>query len=159
MDLIRFVFDPYYFMRTSQRILESQIEVFLDWSRRHTGGGDSYRVYLELFALNTLKTDMVDVVQQDIDDYMKIVYSKWANPIWREQAFRAVEQMKRYYSARTKNGLQRLGRGRPPHISQIQKAQDYRKMGLKLRDIAKLMDKHIPLIHRWLKYPLDKLNP
>lgn len=141
--------------RLDKRILDAQIEVFLEWGRRRNIIPPDYREWLELFAIHSVKTDILDVDDSDIDPFMELVYSKVYNTITREKARKAIEQMIRYYAARNRNGQAQLTKGRPPHISEIAKTQNYRKMGLPLRDIAKLMGKNLSLIHRWTKYPLQ----
>lgn len=145
--------------RLGERILESQIDVFCEWGRRYNILSHyRTREWLELFALHSTKTDILDVNDDDIDEYLKVIYSKYQNQIWRADARTSITLMRRYYAARTKNGLAKIGRGRPPHISQIEQAQKYRKMGLKYHDISKLMNRGVSLIHRWVKYPLPKVG-
>ena len=158
------IFDLYIgcMKKLDKRILDSQIEVFLEWGRRSNTTSERWREWLELFAIHSIKTDVLDIDQVDIDNFMKIVYDKSNHPISLSEARIAITQLTRYYMARTRNAKLRMIMGRPPHIGQIELAQKYRKMKdekgnpLSFRDIAKLMGKNISLVHRWVRYPLNK---
>lgn len=142
--------------KLDKRILDAQIEVFLNAGERYNFV--SYRqskTYLDLFAMHSTKTDIYDVDEADIASFETLVNQRYQHFIYRENALMAVRSMKRFYAARTKNAQTRWRRGRPPHISQIAKTQEYRKKGLKLKDIAVLMGKPLSLVHRWIKYPLN----
>lgn len=143
---------------TSKTLLKSQAEVFLEWGRRNSVASLSYRYWLEMFIQDTHYTDVIDVKLEDIDLFVgkrqDIIRTKYTE----QSARRALVSFLRFYMARSKNGKLRMREGRPPHISEIAKTQQYRKMGLPLKDISKLMGKNISLIHRWIKYPLDKLK-
>ncbi len=147
--------------KLDKRILDSQIEVFCEWGRRHAGyGGNFGRSYLELFAIHTSKTDILDVTQEDVEIFINSEHLPY--PHQKERARSVIGQMRRFYVARVRNGRQRLVGGRPPAISAIGEVQRLRNMKdekgnkLSFRNIAKIMGKQLSLVHRWSKYPLPK---
>lgn len=47
--------------------------------------------------------------------------------------------------------------GRKLNVKMVKKAQKYRKKGLSYRDIAKLLDRDVKQVHRWVNYPQEEL--
>ncbi len=131
--------------------------MFLDWGIRHRMASESYREWLVLFRDFTLKDDITDVIQEDVDLFHQYVYDKVKHRVLTEEAQRALAAMIRFYKARGKNGVTRNRGGRPPAISQIRQAQEYQKKGLKLWEISKLLGSDKSLVHRWLKRKIDGL--
>lgn len=145
MDTLKFLFDPMYFFKQTKRILDSQIEVFLD------AGREGYREWLELFAQNCLKSSISEVEESDVESYLKLVYTSVNTQFAYEQAAKSIRQLRKYYMARSKN-LTMTGReGRPPAVEKILRAHEYKAKGLRLTEIAKLLDSDPALVHRWLQ--------
>lgn len=142
--------------RLDQRILQSQVDVFVEWGRRYNISSSDHRRWLEIFLQNTDKTDILDVTEEDRNHFLEIVKTKTYSQHDYNTARKAIDSLMRYYSARTKNGKRRDTRGRPPHIGNIKRVQTYRKKGLTFRDISKLVDRPVSLVHRWAKYPLNR---
>lgn len=146
--------------KLDKRILDAQIDVFLEWSRRQGGQvREAQHEYLYLFATHSEKTDVLDVNEEDIERFLTLDVGRFHYSHRKEDARKALTKLTRFYEARGRNGKTRLTRGRPPHIGEIAKTQEYRKMGLTLKDISKLMGKPLSLVHRWTKYRLkDRLE-
>lgn len=156
--------------KLDKRILDDQIRVFYEWGRRMNNasqGGHTEDVhYLEMFATFTHRTDILDVEDQDVQEFLDSQIEGLTYPHQRDKALKSINKMRRFYSARTKQGNKRMVPGRPPHIGEIAQAQEYRKMRdshgkpLSLKEISRLMgNKSLSLIHRWVKYPLkDRLE-
>lgn len=147
--------------KLDKRILDAQIEVFLAWGARHRSStsGESARSYLTTFARHTYKTDILDVTQEDVDEFIASEHLPY--PHQKERGRSVLDQMRRFYVARVRNGKQRLVSGRAPHISEIAEVQRLRKMRdekgspLSFRNISKIMGKQLSLVHRWSRYPLS----
>lgn len=140
----------------NKKLLEKQIDVFLCCAENATAG---YKEWLDYFIKWTHKENILHVSNDDVDLFLQQVDNEENATYRKTEARRAIFSFRRYYMARSKNGKIRMREGRPPHISQIEKAQKYRKHNkLSLNEIGKLLggiDKS--QIHRWLKYPLEKL--
>lgn len=135
-------------------LLRKQVEVYLHW-RKRTGLTSNYEGWLEVFINISLKVDILDIGPEDVQLFLDKVYEVANTQTDKNTAKTAIEGLVKYYGARGKNGKTRLVMGRPPHIGQIETVKKYRKMGLKFRDIEKLMGKDIKTIHRWSKFPLN----
>lgn len=138
-----------------KELLEQQVRVFMEWGTRHGIVTSEYVRWLELFIAVTHKTDILDVTDDDLDFFMSQVYNTENSQHSRSNARKAVQAIRRYYGARSKNAKKRDTMGRPAHIGEIRKAQNYRKMGLNLSEIGKLMGRYKSQIHRWVHYSLD----
>lgn len=150
-------------MRFGKSLIEQQIEVFLEWGRRAGITPEYYREWLGLFVRVINKKDIMEVVQEDVDLFMQRVYDSHDSSHYQKQAQTSVRAIIRFYMARSKNAAKRVGRGRPLHIDQIKKAQDYKKKNkLSLTEIGKLLGGDKPIdksqISRWLKKPLEMLK-
>lgn len=162
MNLCRLLLEPIYFMRTSKKILELQIEVFLEWGRRNGIVSTDYREWFLLFLLFTDRHDVMDITLEDIDFFIENEHTVNRTQYSQHSARKALRALQRFYMARSRNGKAKLKGGRPPHLDEISQVQKYRKMvdekgkPLSFRAITKIMGKPIALVHRWSKYPLKK---
>lgn len=139
--------------RTNKKLLEKQIDVFIEWATRHGVGSTDYTEWLYEFKIFTDKVDVCDVRDEDVESFMNHIYNKTNGAFRLRQAKIAIQSFTRFYSARGKNGIRRNVMGRPRNISQIEKAKKYRKQGLSYRDIGKLLQSDVSQVHRWIKYP------
>lgn len=148
-------------MRTNKTLLEKQIEVYLEWSRRNNVASSSYREWLDLFVLRSEKRDILDVTSSEVEIFLNENQDVIKTQFSRHTARKALTGLLRFYMARSKNGRGKLKIGRPPHLDEIAEVQRYRKMKdakgnpLSFRAIVKIMEKPIGLVHKWSKYPLD----
>lgn len=138
-----------------KNILEEQVSVFLEWTRRNSGASLSYQEWLAQFMEYTEKTDIVDVSYEEVDLFVQKVYNERNSSLAPINARKAVNSLMRFYMARSKNGKSKLGKGRPLHIGEIEQTQKYRKMGLTFKEVSKLMGKNVSLVHRWAMRKLD----
>lgn len=137
---------------TSKKLLEAQIEVFLEWGRRNSIASVSYKEWLDLFAVSTGKHDILDITEEDIDLFIKKRQDIIRTQYNEQNARKALRAFRKFYMARSKNGREKLREGRPPHTDEINQAKKYRGMGLSFREISKLMSKNVSLVHRWVGY-------
>lgn len=145
------------FFFKEKTLLDKQIDVFLSWAIKKNTGSSSYKEWLDLFCRFTAKTDILDVTDEDVDLFMEMVDNIENGQYRKNEAYKAIFGLRRYYMARGKNGNIKLKEGRPPRVDKIEKVQEYRKKGLAYRDIAKLVGSHLSLVYRWSKYPLEKV--
>jgi hypothetical protein len=144
-------------MKTLNRtIIVSQIDVYMEWGVRHNVISREYGKWLELFVENCPKTDILDVDEEDVNNFRGVLREEIVSGLDRQRAELALKGMRKFYEARSKNGHHRMTVGRPPSISEIRKAQEYRKKGLTIGEIGKIMGKYKSQVHRWIKYPLNK---
>ncbi len=141
------------FRKTS--LIQNQLSVFLAWGKRHDKTYHEKLLYefIDLLPIN----DIVDVTDDLITDFLESTIKKYNNSAYHVQAARSsINSFKRFYMARGKN----LGRpvGRPPHIEKIERAKNYKALGLSFNEIKKLMKGvDVSLLHRWVKYDTAKL--
>lgn len=146
-------FDLYFgcMRKLDKKLLEKQIEVFLEWTRRKNLTGLYYANYLGEFARFTSKEDILDIKDDDLDLWIAHLFESRHTQHERLDGKRAVEALVRFYRARGVNGAKKESRGRPMDISGREQVQKYRNMGLKLKEIEKLTGKHFSWIHRVTK--------
>lgn len=137
--------------RLENKLLSKQIEVFLEWCRRSNLTGASYREFLAEFAGFTLKEDIMDVSDEDVELWIAHLLETQNAQYQRLNGKKAVEALIRFYKARGVNGRKKEARGRPMDISGREQATKYRNMGLTLRETAKLTGKNLSWIHRVTK--------
>lgn len=135
----------------NKKLLQKQIEVYLEWARRSNILGHDYQSLLEEFSLFTLKEDILDVSQEDKELWIGHLFQTKTLTHERVHGKKAVEALLRFYQARGVNGRKKEAPGRPMDISGREQVQKYRNMGLTLRDIEKLTGKQLSWIHRVTK--------
>lgn len=141
-------------------ILDKQIEVYLEWGRRHNTSGSGFmdKDWLRFFAKTCTKIDVTDITDHDLEFFYEKVYHVARTPTENAHAHKAVRGLLRFYGARGKNHATRVKRGRPPQLDQISRVKNYRQMGLKLKEIKQLVGKDMGQISRWLKQSYPQKN-
>lgn len=146
-------------MRSKEKeLLHKQVDVFL--SHPHYIG--EYGTWLRWYVDVSNYVSIFDMVLDDDAEEKERLYFEMRcaeeikSHFERDRALKAFDSFCRFYTARARTANTREKMGRPPHLSEIKKAQAYRKKGLKLKEIAALMDKQVTVIHRWVNYDIDK---
>lgn len=137
--------------RTEKDLLKKQVDVYVNW-RMAKGGNSLYKEWLSLFVNTCVKVDILDVDDEDVKSFLQKAYEISPTKYERIVAEKAIKGIRTFYGARNKNAHKRGVMGRPPELSQIEKVQRYRKMGLKYREIERLTGKDVKQIHRWINY-------
>lgn len=107
--------------------------------------GLSYKSIGEIFGISRQR------VHQILTGY-KTPFSKLTK---QEQIRYSSDLVKiRKIQAKIKTETEKKRIGRPLMVKEIKMAKKYREMGLTFREIAKLMDRNLAHIYRWVNYEL-----
>lgn len=143
--------------KTEKDLLRKQVDVFVHW-RLKKGGNTMYQDWLSLFVSSCPKVDIMDITQEDVNDFLAHAYVISRTQSGKILAKKAIEGLMVFYGARNRSATKRDIAGRPPHLDQIQQVQKYREMGLKYREIERLTGKDVKQIHRWINYAKELKN-
>lgn len=113
--------------KLEKTVLVSQINVFLQWCERSGISASNYEEYLWEFKDYTSRTDALDITKTDLERYLAHIHESSGGVTYRViSARKAIQQLMKFYTARSKNGRKRLGAGRPPKLDDAKAVFDYR---------------------------------
>lgn len=135
-------------------LIDSQIRVYAAWMRRKNESFQTY--YLEEFSKLSGISDVMDMTDQDVVDYILSIGYKYNSTYELHKVRTSLNTIRRFYMARSKN-IKRPA-GKPPKVEEIEMVKKYRNVNkLNFRTIAILMKRNVSLVHRWYYYDPEKL--
>lgn len=147
-------------MVISNKLLNLQMEVFLEWGKRHNTTSMNYREWIELFIQDTEKQDVLDITSKDVDQFVDKRYDVIKTKGTEIAARKALSSFLRFYIARSKNGTKRMRSGRPVEShEEINMVGELRTLTTKppsFRAIARMLNADVRQIYRWYKAYNDK---
>lgn len=120
-----------------------QADVYLSNSIRIGIGTSNYKEWLDRFVNHTHRTDILDVTDEDENEWLLKVYEEEPTNYRKQQAKKAIRGIRIYYRARSKNASIRPSKGRPPALEAYHLVGQYhdenklsfRKIGILLNPV------------------------
>lgn len=147
--------------KTDKKLLYKQKEVYLVVGGRFGTVSDSYEEPLDKFIEQTSRIDWLDVTDEEVETYVKSVYTRRQHWLYIKDTQNALDGIRGFYMARSKNAKKRDKVGRPPYVDQIQRAQELREKykELSLTELGAVLNPKKPVdksqVWRMLRYRLN----
>lgn len=123
-----------------------QIDVYLSNTVRMGIGTNTYKEWLEDFMRFTHRTHVLDITDEDEEEWLLRVYETEHAMYRKLEAKRAIKGFRIYYRARSRNANLRHSRGRPPALEAYQMVGKYHDDNkLSFRKIGVLLNPRKPV--------------